>query len=176
MKAIKLKELFSNEPLDYFMAHNLMKFGLYPENFKGKGVTISVPVGARWQSEAKEKNKVAYDSIMAHQDLYNFFSSPCYRDLEEFRDSEYTHKYIWLKLFDRMACGLSRLIITSFPAPDCVAKEPYYNANTLDEFWDVARKLTDMYNYPNDVHEPIILKQDNGMCGSAHKQWEINVH
>lgn len=175
--SIKLKELFTDEPMDFSMAQNMRKLGLYPEDLKGKGVTVSVRISGCYESDVLVQHKKAYDSIMEHKNLYTFFSSPVVHDIEGLQNCKYTCKYLWVKIKDRMCFGENRLIVTNGPAPDIAANEPYYNAKDfdLDEFWNIVSRLTDMYENPEKAHEPITLKQDNGMCGTAYKCREIVV-
>ncbi len=72
-----------------------------------------------------------------------------------------------------MTIGQNCLILTHGHAPN--RKEAYYRAKDYDDFWNTVAGLTEMYEHPDEPHEPIILKQNNNMCGSSYKEWELTV-
>lgn len=145
---------------------------------EGEGCIVSVRVcnghfAERDREAIKKANREAYESIMAHKDLFLFATSFGLSSLEELANSEYKTWYVWIKIKDRAYGGQNRLILTHGHCDS--EREAHYVANDYDEFWDVVRRLTDMYERPEDKHEPIILEKTNCMCGSAHKKWEIEV-
>lgn len=176
MKTIKIKQLFSQEPLDFGVAQMFRQLGFFPDELKREGVSVSVRVPHKLFASDNEKraaNREAYEQIMNHQELFTFVSAYGYRSLEEFKDSDYGNKYLWIVIGDRMAFGKNRLVVTSGHAPNRL--EAYFRASNYDEFWSIVERLTEMMNNPHKEHEPVILTQNNGYCGSSYKEWQIAV-
>lgn len=177
MEAINIRNLFSSEPLPLNIAQAFMTMGVSSEMLKREGVTVSVRVPyPMWCNEEKAKplNTEAYESIMQHEDLFFFVRAYGAKSLEDLKESPYSSWYLWIKIKDRMGGGQNTLILTHGHAPD--RQEAFYRAKDYDDFWNTVRRLTEMYDLPNGEFEPICLKQNNGMCGSSFKQWEIYVN
>ena len=174
---VKIKELFNKEPLSFPVSQACFKLGIVPSEYEREGITISVRVPyPLWCNKEKAllKNKEAYESIDTHRHLFTFVSTYGIKSLEELNDNPYSSWYLWVKIKDRRSCGENRLILTHGNAPD--RKEAYYHAKDYDDFWNVVERLTEMYDNDNQEHEPLILEQTNGMCGSAYKKWQLQVN
>ena len=174
---VNIRELYTKEPLNSTLAMACSQLGIVPQGFENEGITVSVKVPyTLWCSkdEVLLKNKEAYESIDAHRHLFTFATAYGVSSLEELSENPYSNWFLWIKIKDRRSCGENRLILTHGHAPD--RQEAYYRAKDYDDFWNVVERLTEMYDNANQKYEPIILEQTNGMCGSAHKKWQLQVN
>ncbi len=174
---VKIKELFTKEPLSFTIAMACQQLGVVSRGYEQEGITISVKVPyPLWCSKDKALllNKEAYASIDSHRHLFTFVTAYGMRSLEELNENPYSSWYLWVKIKDRRSCGENRLILTHGNAPD--RTEAYYRAKDYDDFWNVVERLTEMYDNDSKEYEPVILKQNNGLCGSAYKEWQLQVN
>lgn len=148
------------------------KLGISPTTDKGITVSVKVPYPL-WcnTSEARELNAQAFETLDAHRSLFTFVEMWGYNKLEELKDSPYTSIFLWIRIGHIHHKNV--LIVTHGHGPD--RGEAYYRAKDYDDFWNVVQRLSDMYNYPEKEHEPVILKQNNQMCGSSYREWDVVV-
>ena len=173
---IPIRQLFQVEPLDLSMSMTYMQLGVSPKELEDVGITVCVDVKyPRYckDSEVIKTNEELYNNIQDHKDLFMFVSTMGMKGIEDLKTWPYSRNAIWVKIKDRKSMGENRLIVTRGMAPD--RYEAYYIAKDYDEFWDVVKRLTDMYNNPDEEHEPITLMKNNGICGSGYRKWEITV-
>lgn len=176
---VSIKELYKKEPLSFEASMIYHQLRIHSDDFEQEGITVSVKVPyPLWCTDEKAllKNKEAYESIDTHRHLFTFVSTYGICSIEELADNPYNSWTLWIKIKDRSSCGENRLIITHGNAPD--RKEAYYRAKDYEDFWNVVERLTEMYDNVdnNKEYEPIVLNQNNGMCGSSYKEWKLQVN
>ena len=148
------------------------KLGISPTTDKGITVSVKVPYSAYCSGKkAKTFNAQAYESIDGHRSLFTFVKIHGYNTLEELKESPYTSIALWIRI--NHIHGQNVLIVTHGHGPD--RGEAYYRAKDYNDFWNVVQRLSDMYNYPEKEHEPVILKQNNQMCGNSYREWDVVV-
>ena len=174
MKTVQIKDLFNDKSNSFEDIQVARLVGDVPKHLYDKGITISVAVPYPMfasESKKREANLEAYNSIQEHRSLFTFVMCYGVRCLEDLRDSASGSWYLWVRIGH--ICDNNCLILTHSHGPN--RTEAYYQAKDYNDFWKMVEKITEVYERPNEPHEPIILKQNNMMIGSGYREWTICV-